>query len=307
MNIIQNIAFYEGSRKEMMPNFSSDFPYTSSIVEMDHFLGDFVPWHWHKEIELFYIVSGSMEYDTPGGKHIFPAGSGGMTNTNVLHMTKSYENTKNTVQILHIFDPSFLGGEQGSRIEKNYILPLTMNSQVEIIGLYPEDSVQAEILKKIRHSFDIQKEDFGYEMKLRAVLSEIWCSIIQLFDSVIKEKANNRENDDKLKSMMAFIHEHYGDKISIKEIADIAFISERDCFRVFHDYLHMTPMEYLKSYRLRKACYLLSKSSDSVTSICQECGMTGSSYFGKVFRESFGCTPLEYRRKWQNNDMNGQK
>lgn len=78
MKNIQSIEFYTGSKEELLPGFASDFPYIASRAELDKYTGRYVPWHWHKTVELFYMESGSLEYDTPGGKLLFPAGSGGM-------------------------------------------------------------------------------------------------------------------------------------------------------------------------------------------------------------------------------------
>lgn len=47
------------------------------------------------------MESGSVEYDTPKGKILFPAGSGGMVNSNVLHMTKAISKYEKNVQLLH--------------------------------------------------------------------------------------------------------------------------------------------------------------------------------------------------------------
>lgn len=69
----------------------------------------------------------------------------------------------------------------------------------------------------------------------------------------------------------------------------------------------MTPIEYIKSYRLQMACQMSARSQEPVTVISHSCGLGSSSYFGKVFREYTGCTPSEYRRKWQDNDMKRQK
>ena len=77
-------------------------------------------------------------------------------------------------------------------------------------------------------------------------------------------------------------------------------------FRLFHNCLHMTPVEYIKSYRLQMACQMLARGREPVTSIAQACGLGSSSYFGKVFREQTGCTPSEYRQKWQDHDSRGQ-
>ena len=99
------------NKEEILPGFSSDFPYISSRAEIDKYDGRFVPWHWHKPIELFYIESGVLEYYTPKNRLSFSAGMGGFVNSNVLHMTKPISSYKDkTIQLLHIFDPELISG-----------------------------------------------------------------------------------------------------------------------------------------------------------------------------------------------------
>ena len=124
MKDITNIEFRSGSKEERLPGFAPDFPYIASRAELDKYIGRFVPWHWHKTVELFYVESGVLEYNTPKGKTVFPAGSGGMVNSNVLHMTRAGSEGERNVQLIHIFDPSFIAGEPGSRIEKKFVLPV---------------------------------------------------------------------------------------------------------------------------------------------------------------------------------------
>ncbi len=298
MRNISNIEFHAGSKEERLPDFASDFPYIASHAD---FIGRFVPWHWHKAVELFYMQSGTLEYYTPKGKKVFPTGSGGLVNSNVLHMTKPQ--AEGTIQLLHIFDPSFIAGEQGCRIEQRYITPVIAHSQLELIALYPDRPEQTSLLNTIRESFNLSENDFGYEIKLRASLSDIWLRLLTMSSPLLREGGDYDRINDKIKLMMIYIHEHYAEKISIEEIAAAAFSSERECFRAFHDCLHMTPVEYIKSYRLQMACRLLAKSRESITFISRVCGLGSSSYFGKVFREHAGCTPAEYRRKWRDNDI----
>ena len=242
MKNIHSIEFYTGSKEELLPGFEKDFPYIASRAELDKYIGHYVPWHWHKTVELFYMESGSIEYDTPGGKLLFPAGSGGIVNSNVLHMTKAISQKEKNIQLLHIFDVSLLAGEQGSRIEQKYIAPIITAPQIEVIPLFPGNAEEERILKLLAASFRLSSDEFGYEIKLR------------------------------------------------------------ECYRVFHDCLHMTPVEYIKAYRLQAACQMLAKGQEAVTVISHECGLGSSSYFGKVFREYTHCSPTEYRRKWQNSD-----
>ena len=146
-------------------------------------------------------------------------------------------------------------------------------------------------------------DKFGYEIKLREALTEIWLMLFELSRPMREKKGEHNKSNDKIKLMMIYIHEHYREKISIPELAAAAYLSERECYRVFHDCLHMTPVEYIKAYRLQAACQMLAKGQEAVTVISHECGLGSSSYFGKVFREYAYCSPTEYRKKWQNSDM----
>ncbi len=302
MKNIHSIEFYTGSKEELLPDFENDFPYIATRAELDKYIGRYVPWHWHKTVELFYMESGSLEYDTPGGKILFPTGSGGMVNSNVLHMTKAMSRAEKNIQLLHIFDVSLLSGERESRIEQKYITPVVAAQQIELIPLFPGNATEEKILKLILEVFHFSSDEFGYEMKLREALSEIWLMIFELSRPLREKKGEHNKSNDKIKLMMIYIHEHYQEKISISELAAAAYLSERECYRVFHDCLHMTPVEYIKAYRLQAACQMLAKGQESVTVISHACGLGSSSYFGKVFREYAHCSPTEYRKKWQDCD-----
>ena len=58
LKTISSIEIHAGSREELLPDFAPDFPYIASHAE---FVGRFVPWHWHKAVELFYMQSGALE------------------------------------------------------------------------------------------------------------------------------------------------------------------------------------------------------------------------------------------------------
>ena len=302
MKNTHSIEFYAGSKEELLPDFEKDFPYISSRAELDKYIGRYVPWHWHKAVELFYMESGSLEYDMPKGKLLFPAGSGGMVNSNVLHMTKAISQREQNIQLLHIFDVSLLAGEHGSRIEQKYITPVITAPQLEIIPLFPGNAAEESILNLIAASFRLSADEFGYEIKLREALTEIWFMLFELSRPLREKTGGHNKINDKIKLMMIYIHEHYGEKISIPELAAAAYLSERECYRVFHECLHMTPIEYIRAYRLQAACQMLAKGQESVTVISHDCGFESSSYFGKIFREYAHCSPTEYRKKWQNSD-----
>ena len=125
MKNIQGIQLIMESNEELLPDFFMDFPYICPCVEFDKYIDPVVPWHWHHAVELFYIKSGRVEYTTPNGKWIFPAGTGGFVNSNVLHSSRVSSTKDGTVQLLHLFDSELLTGGISNRIEERYIRPLT--------------------------------------------------------------------------------------------------------------------------------------------------------------------------------------
>ena len=233
---------------------------------------------------------------------LFPEGSGGMVNSNILHTTKTEAPVGACTQLLHIFEPSLLAGEPGSRISRKYIEPLVSSPQVELLGLFPEDPEQKKTLILIREAFSMDAGMLGYELRLRERLTEIWLRLFQQAQPLLAGDLPHRRNNDKIKQMMAYIQEHYPEKISIPELAASAFLSQRECYRVFRALLHTTPVEYIQSFRLHMAAQMLVKSQASLTEIALACGLGSGSYFGKLFREYARCTPSAYRRIWQDRD-----
>jgi AraC-like DNA-binding protein len=58
----------------------------------------------------------------------------------------------------------------------------------------------------------------------------------------------------------------------------------------------MSVMTYLNRYRVRQAKILLEKGDQSITDVAFAVGFSGSSYFGRVFRQEIGISPGAYQR-----------
>lgn len=297
MKNIHGIELRGTSREELLPGFSADFPYIATCAELDKYTEPFVPWHWHRTVELFYMESGALEYTTPNGKWTFPAGTGGMVNSNVLHSSAFPNSCEGNIQLLHLFDPSLLSGEQGSRMGIKYILPLTTAPGVEVIPLSPEDPAQKAILNEILRAFELSEDEWGYEFQLREALAHIWLGLYELARPAIERGGQRGDADVQIKLLMGYIQEHLSEPVSVDQLAQTAHISRRACFRLFQDTLHMPPAAYIQSCRLQKACQLLTKTDDAITHIAYSCGFGSSSYFGKIFHEQYGCSPRTYRSR----------
>ena len=197
---------------------------------------------------------------------------------------------------------SLIAEAQGSRVEQRYVTPVTTAPQLEILPLFPENPAQKKLWTRSFTLSCFPTPSPDMKSGCGKPLSEIWLLLFEEARPLLEKKQGAGKSSECIKQMMVYVHEHYSEKISVAQIAEAAFLSEQECFRLFRDCLHMTPAEYIKSYRLQKACQMLAGTSEPLTVVSQACGLGSSSYFGKVFREHAHCTPSEYRQKWQDFD-----
>ena len=283
----QIVRYKNPLREESHPELLTDFPY--KYIEQQFFTGrEGAPWHWHQELEIFYIEKGTLEYRIPDNAYQFQEGSAALINAKVLHRTKIDAGAAYVVQKIHIFRPEFVS-ERESRIYKRYVEPvLQSNIPVFLFG--------HDLCELVRASFRLSPGDVGYEIQLRDLLSQMMAACCGMLEAETAAGTGGAA-DEKLLGMVAFIEEHIGQKISVKDIADAVYISERDCYRKFQNGLCETPLQYVQSIRLEHACRLLTDTDYSISEITAQCGMGDSSYFGAVFRKQMGCTPGQYRRQ----------
>ena len=277
---------------EIIEGMTIEYPYCLHKRDLTNFI---VPWHWHEELELGYIQEGISKIVTVGAEYTVRQGDGFFVNSNVMCMKQNASSGVKTIEINHIFHPIFLGGHFKSRFETKYLNPVINNKQIEVHVIRRGRSTANLILKNLYHLKELQNETDS-EFQTRNTLSETWCLLIkELQENPDIQKTTGMEQTNRLRSMIAYINQHYPERITLAEIAKIAGVSEREASRCFKKTIGQSPMEYLIKYRLNQSKKLLLETNMTITAICQQCGFSDSAYFGKVFRKSYGMTPSEYR------------
>lgn len=101
-----------------------------------------------------------------------------------------------------------------------------------------------------------------------------------------------------LKKVVAYIDEHYREKIPLSVLAATAGMGKSTFRRVFTERLSITPGEYISTIRINHARKLLTETSLSIEQIAAECGFFDQSHFVKMFKRLRHQTPGHYRRQF---------
>ncbi len=84
---------------------------------------------------------------------------------------------------------------------------------------------------------------------------------------------------------------------TVDVLAQEAGISRSGLFTKIKAISGMTPNDYIRLIRLKKAVYLLAEEGASSSEACFRIGFSSTSYFAKCFQAQFGIAPAEFRRK----------
>ncbi|HIZ19051.1 MAG TPA: AraC family transcriptional regulator [Candidatus Olsenella stercoravium] len=302
-----HIEMRPGGREEIVGGMGEDYPYALVLSQHDRYQNRSVPWHWHQELELFYVLDGTVDYATPHVHVTLPAGAAGLVNANVLHMTRATGGCEGVNLLIHMPRPHLLA-ERGSLIWRRYVEPLTSATSVELLYVLPDDESARMLRSDMQASFDVVLAgEKGWELELRNTLAEVWLDFVGLAGERVGEGAAAMpcQRDERLKAMVDYVGRHYDERIGVAQIAAAAFASERECYRTFRECLGVTPGQYLRDYRIQQACRMLAHTTRPISAVADMAGMGGASHFGREFRAAMGCTPTEYRRKWQ--DFNSSR
>ena len=84
-------------------------------------------------------------------------------------------------------------------------------------------------------------------------------------------------------------------KISLDTAAKMCHISPAYFSHIFHMQVEKPFKKWLNEIKIEHACRLLENTSLNILEISLECGFSSISHFGKIFKNTVGMTPKEYR------------
>ncbi|WP_300600780.1 two-component regulator propeller domain-containing protein [Niabella sp.] len=110
-----------------------------------------------------------------------------------------------------------------------------------------------------------------------------------------KEIAITSVDEKFLEDALAIVEKNIADPdFSVESLSQALFMSRVTLYRKLLTLTGKTPIDFLKTIRLKKAALLLSKSGKSIAEIAYETGFNNPKNFTKQFKEEFNILPSRY-------------
>lgn len=153
--------------------------------------------------------------------------------------------------------------------------------------------------KALKHVLDIIKE-LNYELKHDLAGKNLiaFSLFLQLITCISRfgKKISSDTSGNNVEKALNYLNLHFNEKISIKQLAKMSYLSERSLYLRFRELTGFSPMEYRKKKQLEYAEYLLRSSSASLHEIAEKCGFCDSNHLGREFSRTFNISPAKFRR-----------
>ena len=104
--------------------------------------------------------------------------------------------------------------------------------------------------------------------------------------------------DDKLLKPLKNGHLMIGPRVkdTAKELCEQFHLLEKYISRYFKEHFHITLSQYITHLRLEYAKQLLQDTDTPVTEIAMQSGYQNVSYFIRIFKKTYGISPLKYKK-----------
>ncbi len=252
-----------------------------------------VPTHWHNDMEIIYIKKGHgiVSIDLlpleagQGDIILIPPGRLHSIEQLAGH-TMEYENI--------IFQLSMLMARQGDFCTEKLFQPLAQG-QALFPSHYTPGAPPYTALANCLNALDeiCRESGHGYQLAVKGQLFSFFYALVSVMLPPQAHPGN--KSLDRLKVILKYVETNFYEKISIPDAARICGFSESHFMKFFKAHMAVSFTEYLNDYRLTIAARLLLSSSDSIGNIAADTGFDNLSYFNRIFKKKYHCTPTMFR------------
>lgn len=277
--------------KENKPHGTKEYSYTQYFIHKPR-RAFHIPVHWHDEVEIIYIKKGNIIIYIGEEKFMASEGDLFFVNTGELHFMESEDMGVEYYTIL--FPLKFLSFQMEDALEQEVFMPLRQKKLL-LTTRVKEIETEKYMTHMIQKVIKINEEKpKGYQLKTRILLLEV---IEEFLAKDSLRQADITSKTEMQRELLAYIQEHYTEKITLSMLAQEFHLSEKYISWYFKEHFYISFMQYVSHLRMTKAKHLLYSTEYSITEIAFSCGYPSVNFFIRSFKEVHGITPLQYRKQ----------
>ncbi len=248
--------------------------------------------HRHEDLEILQVQKGSVRLETRKQNVLLQPGDVFVICTQQVHTLSCGTAKSARIFSLHT---NLLSLIDNHAVNISLLYPVFFDAAVEGC-LFPASSAEFDELRSLFTRLSEFETDrpLAWPLELSGLLQLLLAGICR---SVLPARQNGIPGDEVqiLESMVSYISRFYAEKIRLTDIAAAGKVGRSKCCQIFKSYLNLSPIDFLNSYRLSVSRDLLITTPFKVSVIAASCGFSHQSYYTRIFREKYGCTPNAYR------------
>ncbi len=287
-------AVSHGTRKK--PLMALHFTTGPDTSYPDHF---FVERHWHSDIELILVRKGSYLCELNLETFRLEEGDIVFINSEELHQLTGLGHA--TVHDVILFGPDILDFSYPDEWQEQWTRPF-LNHDLAFPHILRPGHPQYSPFRRLFGQI-LQKAlngESGWYIHCKLLLLQFFVLAAEsgmLLPARQQSSGAGQHRISHYKTIISYMEEHYQEPIALKHLADAIPCNPQYLCRFFKELAGVSPIQYLISYRIERACGLLANTSLPILQIAMDCGFDNVSYFIRKFKKSRGCTPKEFRDK----------
>lgn len=101
---------------------------------------------------------------------------------------------------------------------------------------------------------------------------------------------------DAVEECIVYMKQHLEEDLSLQRVAEIAHFHPNYLSSQIKNRLGLSYSSFIQNIRMELACKLLKQTDKQIQEVAVKCGFKDSSYFNRVFKREYGCSPEKYRK-----------
>lgn len=270
----------------------SAYPVTCTVK------GPILPYHWHKELEFLYLAKGEAVFTLDDTSYTLKSGDCLFINSGKIH--SGFSNTEITQYISVVFDIDLLTSTFD--ISKELFNDIVTGKYNILQHFTPDIPSHSKVISELKTIiYELENANFAYELVIKSRLLSIFTIILR--NSLYTKEIGNKKSislDKKyelFKKILSFIEKNCNNKIKLSDISRETNLTPQYLCTFFKNMTNISIVQYINNYKIEKAASMLKISNLTITDIALECGFDNISYFNRVFKKQFNCSPSEFREK----------